>query len=108
MNDPRFPDVYVDLYVPTYHAFCSLSLLGRVCKALRSAGVADADIRAYVTEASYGGHQRVIRVTERWVDTSTPEAARYPEPDYDALDNDLDAEDRRERYEARQARHARG
>lgn len=99
MTSPRFPDVRVDLYVYTEHAFCSLSLIGRACKALRSGGATNDEVRLYVAEASAAvNYSYLVGVTECWVDTTFD---RWRDAD---IDNDLDAEGRQEAYEARQPR----
>lgn len=60
----RYPDVEVDLVGEDGNAF---AILGRVQKALRRAGVTEAEVKAYMAEATGGDYGHLLCTTMRWV-----------------------------------------
>lgn len=67
MATPKYPKVKVKLTGEDGNAF---SILGRVCRALRKAGVPDDKIEAYRKEAMSDDYDNLLRVTMKWVDVS--------------------------------------
>lgn len=63
---PRFPNIRVGLVGYDGNAF---SILGRVTMAMRRHGVADADIKEFMAEATSGDYDHLLEVTTRWVET---------------------------------------
>ncbi len=64
---PRFANVKVQLSGADGNAFL---ILGRVAKAMREAGVTDAEIEEYRDEAQDSDYDNLLRVTMLWVDVS--------------------------------------
>ncbi len=62
--EPKYPDVYVQLSGEDGNAFF---IIGRVRKALRQAGVSNAEIDAFGDEAMSGDYDNVLRTVMRWV-----------------------------------------
>ncbi len=56
----RYPNVTVELVGHDGNAF---SILGRVTRELRRAGVSDQEVQAYTDEASSGDYDHLLRVT---------------------------------------------
>jgi len=67
MSNPKYPDVEVQLVGEDGNAF---SIMGRVTKALRKAGVAQNEIDAYREEATSGDYDNLLQTTMRWVECS--------------------------------------
>lgn len=65
-NEPKLPDVTVELVGHDGNAF---SILGRVMNAMRAAGHAD-QVDAYHDEATAGDYNNLLAVTMRWVNVS--------------------------------------
>ena len=61
----RFPHVTVQLTGEDGNAF---AILGRVCKALRRAGVGDDAIKQFQKEAMSGDYDDLLRTCMRWVE----------------------------------------
>lgn len=62
--DIKYPEVNVPLVGEDGNAF---AILGRVQKALRSAGVPKEELDAYFAEATSGDYDHLLRVTMEWV-----------------------------------------
>lgn len=62
--DIKYPEVNVSLVGEDGNAF---SILGRVQKALRRAGVPKEELDAYFAEATSGDYDHLLRVTMEWV-----------------------------------------
>jgi len=60
----KYPEVYVPLAGEDGNAF---SILGRVQRALRDAGVSKAEQDAYFAEATSGDYDHLLRTTLDWV-----------------------------------------
>ena len=67
MTDVRFPDVTVQLAGLDGNAF---SILGRVSQALRRAGVDQAEIDAFMAEATRGDYDHLLQTVMATVETS--------------------------------------
>ena len=65
MSEPRYPNVTVHLVGEDGNAF---AILGRVSKALRRAGVADSEVKAFMSEATAGDYDALLATCLRWVD----------------------------------------
>ena len=65
MNEPKYPDVHVNLVGEDGNAFF---ILARVTKALRCAGYGDV-CEQYRKEATSGDYDNLLRVTMDWVET---------------------------------------
>jgi hypothetical protein len=64
--DQKFPHVKVRLFAEDN----PLAILGRTIKAMRSAGVGQAEIDTYITQATSGGNlKNLLAVTAQWVST---------------------------------------
>ena len=63
----KYPDVEVNLIGEDGNAF---SILGRVSRALREAGVDAATIKEYSDEATSGDYDNLLAVTMSWVDVN--------------------------------------
>jgi hypothetical protein len=63
----RYPDVEVELSDMDGNP---ASIIGRTMKALRRAGVPDAEVSAFTTEARSGDFDNVLQTVMRWVETS--------------------------------------
>lgn len=62
--DIKYPEVNVPLVGEDGNAF---SILGRVQKAMRRAGVPKEELDAYFAEATSGDYDHLLRVTMEWV-----------------------------------------
>jgi hypothetical protein len=62
---PKFPNVKVQLVGEDGNAF---AILGRVQKAMRRAGVDEADVKAYMAEATSGDYDHLLQTTMRTVE----------------------------------------
>ena len=82
LSAPKYPAaiVRVDLTGPHGHAF---NVLGKATAALRAAGAPQADLDAYLKEATSGDYEHLLEVTRRWVDF-TADIATKPEGEDDA------------------------
>ncbi len=63
-NQPKFPNVVVKLTSEDGNSF---SILGRVERALRQAGVSKEDRTAYMDEATSGDYDHLLQITMAWV-----------------------------------------
>jgi len=64
MIDVKYPEVEVDLVGEDGNAY---SILGRVQKAMRRAGVPAGEIEAYLQEATAGDYNHLLATTCEWV-----------------------------------------
>ena len=62
---PKYPHIRVPLVGEDGNAFM---ILARVAKALRRAGVSEAEVSLYNQEAMSGDYDNLISTTLRWVD----------------------------------------
>jgi len=67
MIDVKYPEVEVDLVGEDGNAF---SILGRVQKAMRRAGVPTGEIDTYLAEATSGDYDHLLVTTCEWVHTN--------------------------------------
>ena len=67
MIDVKYPEVEVDLVGEDGNAY---SILGRVQKAMRRAGVPTGEIEAYLQEATAGDYNHLLATTCEWVHTN--------------------------------------
>lgn len=65
--EPKYPDVHVQLSGEDGNAF---AIIGRTRRAMRRAGVVDAEIDAYSQEATSGNYDKVLQTTMAWVNCS--------------------------------------
>ena len=63
----RYPSVNVDLSNCDGNAF---SILGRVSKEMRRAGVSDNEVSVFTKEAMSGDYNKLLQTCMRWVDVS--------------------------------------
>jgi len=63
----RYPSVNVDLSNCDGNAF---SILGRVSKEMRRAGVSDNEVSVFTKEAMSGDYDNLLQTCMRWVDVS--------------------------------------
>lgn len=61
----KYPQVKVKLTGTDGNAF---AVLGTVSKALRRAGVADAEVKAFYAEATSGDYDHLLQTAARWVE----------------------------------------
>lgn len=66
MTTPKYPNVHVDLVGQDGNAF---AILGRVRKALLSAGLGD-EFEAFHAEATSGDYDHLLRTVLAWVSTA--------------------------------------
>lgn len=64
MTEPKYPDIYVQLVGLDGNAF---AILGRVCEALRKAGIPQKEEDAYFDEATSGDYDHLLATTLAWV-----------------------------------------
>jgi hypothetical protein len=64
---PKYPNVDVELVGNDGNAF---SIMARVGKELRRAGVSNEEIKQYQNEATSGDYDNLLQVTMRWVNVS--------------------------------------
>lgn len=62
----KYPDITVDLSGEDGNAF---SILGRVRRALRRAGVANDEIETFSNEATSGDYDHLLQTVMKWVET---------------------------------------
>ena len=62
----KHPEVEVDLSDEDGNAF---AILGRVRKAMRRAGLSEAEIETFTGEANSGDYDHLLQVVMRWVTT---------------------------------------
>lgn len=67
MTDPRYPDIDVQL---TGEDGNTGAIMGRVARALRSAGVPSAEVDRMRMEMLSGDYANVLSTAERWVNVS--------------------------------------
>lgn len=67
MGDPKYPNVCVQLCGQDGNAF---SIMGRVTRAMRQAGISSDEIDAYRREATSGDYDNLLRVTMLWVEVA--------------------------------------
>ena len=67
MIDVKYPEVEVDLVGEDGNAY---SILGRVQKAMRRAGLPKDEIDAYLKEATAGDYNHLLATTCEWVHTN--------------------------------------
>ncbi len=63
-TDPRYPDITVQLSEEDGNAF---SIIARVSKALRRAGIPAEEIALYKQESTSGDYDNVLVTAMRWV-----------------------------------------
>lgn len=61
----KHPQVHVQLVGRDGNAF---AILGRVCTAMRKAGVADQEVKQFTREATSGDYNHLLRTCMQWVD----------------------------------------
>lgn len=66
MIDIKHPEVHVQLAGADGNAF---SILGRVQRALREAGVPEDEVAAFFAEATAGDYDHLLATAMRWVET---------------------------------------
>ena len=64
MEDPRYPDIVVELVGEDGNAF---AIMGNVSDHLRDAGVPEREIAEYRTESMSGDYDHLLRTAMRWV-----------------------------------------
>jgi hypothetical protein len=67
MQTIKYPDVHVEMVDEDGNAF---AILGRVQRALREAGVPNAEIKAFVAEATAGDYDHLLQTVIRTVETT--------------------------------------
>lgn len=67
MNEPKYPDIEVQLSGEDGNAF---SIIGRVCKAMRRAGVPKDTIDKFTEEATDGDYDHLLQTCMKWVEVS--------------------------------------
>lgn len=67
MDEPKYPDVHVQLTGEDGNAFF---IIGRTTGALREAGCDQEEINQFITEAESGDYDNVLQTVMRWVDVS--------------------------------------
>lgn len=67
MREPLYPNVKVKLVGSDGNAF---AIIGKVCRALHSAGIPLENIEEYRTEAMSGDYDNVLQTTLKWVEAS--------------------------------------
>lgn len=65
MTTTRYPDIEVQL---TGNDGNAMSIMTRVSRALRIAGVSDKEVNEYMAEAMSGDYDNVIYTSMQWVD----------------------------------------
>lgn len=64
MSNVKYPDVNVRLVGEDGNAF---AIMGRVSKAMKSAGIPKSEVSAYMAEATSGDYSNLLRTTMDWV-----------------------------------------
>jgi hypothetical protein len=67
MGQPKYPEITVELVGQDGNAF---HVLGLVIRAMRAAGLAEAEIAAFRQEATSGSYGELLRTCMRWVDVA--------------------------------------
>jgi hypothetical protein len=62
--NPKYPDITVQLVGEDGNAF---HILGKMQRALRQAGVSDAEVKAFHAEATAGDYDHLLRTCMAWV-----------------------------------------
>ena len=63
--DVKYPEIVVQLSGEDGNAF---SIIGRVSKALRRAGVASTEVDKFTTDAMSGDYDHVLQTAMKWVE----------------------------------------
>ena len=66
MDEPRYPEIHVDLIGEDGNAF---AIIGRVVRALHRAGLDREEVEAFKKEAKRGDYDHVLQTVRWWVDT---------------------------------------
>lgn len=66
MSDIKYPEVKVKLVGEDGNAF---AIMGRVVRALKSAGVSAEEVAQYQQESMSGDYDNLLRTAMRWVST---------------------------------------
>jgi hypothetical protein len=66
-TEPKYPHVKVKLVGEDGNAF---AILGRVTRAMRKHGISDADVKAFMAEATSGNYDHLLATALRWVSVS--------------------------------------
>lgn len=61
---PKYPDVKVSLVGEDGNAW---SIMARVSKALKRAGVSEEEVNEYLTESQSGDYDNLLRTAVKWV-----------------------------------------
>jgi hypothetical protein len=64
---PKYKDVNVTLVGETGNAFM---IIGRVRRALKSAGVSEEELNEFTNEAMSGDYDNLLQTAMKWVDVS--------------------------------------
>jgi len=64
---PKYPDITVPLTEQDGNAY---NILGKVLKALRQAGVSQAERDAFKQEATAGDYDHLLQVVMQWIDVT--------------------------------------
>lgn len=67
MNEPKYPEIHVQLTHQDGNAFF---IIGRVRKALKDGGVSNEEIDAFTEQAQSGDYDNVLRTVMEWVSIS--------------------------------------
>ena len=91
-NTPKFPEVHVELAGRDGNAF---SILGRVARAMKRAGVPATEQSEFQAEATSGDYDHLLRTVVKWVTVEAPdeEEDEYEEGDNWGDDYDEEEED---------------
>lgn len=65
MNEPKYPKIVVKLVGGDGNAF---AILGKVSKALRAAGVPQAERDEFMAEATSGDYDHLLQICMKWVE----------------------------------------
>jgi hypothetical protein len=66
-TEPKYPHVKVKLVGRDGNAF---AILGCVARAMRRNGISDADVKAFMAEATSGDYDHLLATALRWVSVS--------------------------------------
>jgi hypothetical protein len=80
---PKYPHITVELVGYDGNAF---TVLGRVTKAMRKHGLGDAEVKAFMTEATSGDYNNLLATAMRWVAELWPQHPLLDD-EWDALSN---------------------
>jgi len=67
MSEVKYPDVEVQLVGEDGNAF---AIMGRVARALKSAGVSKEEVDEYYAESTSGDYDNLLRTAMKWVSVS--------------------------------------